>query len=60
MEYVDKEVFAVDCGSQMERVAGQMVATLFVFARRSGAGTGRRSVWGVVALLAVKICSLTK
>ena len=59
MEFVDKEVFAVDCGSQMERVAGPMVATLFLFARKGGAGTGRRSAWGVVALLAVKICSLT-
>ena len=42
MESVDKEVFAVDCKSLMERVAGPMVATLFVFARRGGARTGRR------------------
>jgi hypothetical protein len=60
MESVDREVFAGDCGSQLGRVAGPMMATLVVFARRGGAGTGRRSAWGVVALLAVKICSLTE
>ncbi len=28
MESIDKEVFAVDCGLHMERVAGPMVAAL--------------------------------
>ena len=54
MESVDKEVFVVDCGSQMERVAGP------VFARRGGAGTVRRSAWRIMAPLAVKMCSLTE
>jgi hypothetical protein len=60
MGSVDMEVFAGDCGSRMGRVAGPMVALLFVFARKGGAGTGRRSAWGVLAPLAVRICSLTK
>ncbi len=60
MVVVDKEVFAVECGSLMERVAGPMLATIFVFARKGNAGTGRRSAWGIVAPLAVKMCSLTK
>jgi hypothetical protein len=56
MEFVDMGVFAVDCGSRMERVAGPMVALLFVFARRGGAGTGRRPSWGVLAsFIALKI-----
>ena len=33
MKSVDREVFAVDCGSRMERGAGPMVALIFVFAR---------------------------
>jgi hypothetical protein len=56
MGSVDMEVFAGDCGSRMGRVAGPMVALLFVFARTGGAGTA----WGVLAPLAVRICSLTK
>jgi hypothetical protein len=60
MEAADKEVFAVECGSLMERVAVPTLATLFVFVRRGAAGTGRRSAWGIVAPLAVKICSLTE
>jgi hypothetical protein len=31
MEYVDGEVFAVDCGSRMERVIEPMVAMFFFF-----------------------------
>ena len=54
------EVFAGDCESRMGRVAGPMVALLFVFARKVGAGTGRRPAWGVLSPLAVRICSLTK
>jgi hypothetical protein len=60
MESVGREVYAVDCGSRMERVAGPMVALLFVFARRGDARTRRRPAWGILAPLAVKICSLTK
>ena len=60
MEYVVKEVFAFDCGSRMERVAGPVVALLFVFARKGGARTGRRPAWGLIAPLAVKIFFLTK
>ena len=29
MEYVDWEVFTVECGSRMERVTGPMVALFF-------------------------------
>ena len=60
MESLDMEDFAVDCGSRTERVAGPMVALLFVFAHRGGAGTGRRPACGVLASLAVKMFSLTK
>jgi hypothetical protein len=42
MKYVIGEVLAVDCGSRMERVTGLTVALLVLFARRGGAGTGRR------------------
>jgi hypothetical protein len=59
MGSVDREVFAGDCGSRMGRVAGPMVALLFVFARERGPGTGRRLAWGVLAPLVVKICSLS-
>ena len=33
-----------------------MVALIVVFARRGGAGTERRPVWGVLAPLAIRIC----
>jgi len=41
MKSVAGEVLAVDCGSQMERVTGPMVALLAVFARSGGVGTER-------------------
>jgi len=59
MKSVFGEILAVDGGSRMESVTGPIVALLAVFARRGGAGTGRRPAWGVLAPLAIRICLLT-
>ena len=49
------EALTVDCESRMGRVAAPMVALLAGFARKGGAGTGRRPAWGLLAPLAVSL-----
>jgi hypothetical protein len=50
------EVCAVDCGTQRCGATALLVAPIAMFARKGGAETGRRPVWGVVAPLSIWIC----
>ena len=49
------EALTVDCESRMGRSAAPVVALLAGFARKGGAGTGRRPAWGLLAPLAVSL-----
>ena len=60
MKSVVGEGLAVDCGSHMEKVSAPIIALLAVFARRGGAGTGRRPAWEVLAPFDIRMCILTK
>ena len=50
------EALTVDCESRMGRVAAPMLSMLAGFARKSGAGTGRRPAWGLLDPLVVRLC----